>query len=218
MKRAPKGEARTAVLYARVSSKEQEKEGYSIPAQQKLLRGYAAEKGVDVLQEFVDVETTKRAGRAQFGETLRFLKRTPSCRSVLVEKTDRLYRNLKDWVTLDEMGLEIHFVKENFVLSRDSRSSEKLVHGIKVVMAKNYIDNLSEETRKGMEQKAEEGLFPSRCPLGYRNVAGPDGRRTIEPDPDYVPLVVRLFEWYATGLYSLDRVAAMAREAGLVYR
>jgi site-specific DNA recombinase len=34
-----------AVLYARVSSKEQEKEGFSIPAQQRLLREYALERG-----------------------------------------------------------------------------------------------------------------------------------------------------------------------------
>lgn len=46
-----------AVLYARVSSDEQEKEGFSIPAQQKLLRGYAADNGIRVLREFVDVET-----------------------------------------------------------------------------------------------------------------------------------------------------------------
>jgi len=38
------------------------------------------------------------------------------CRTILVEKTDRLYRNLKDYVTLDELGVNIHFVKENVVL------------------------------------------------------------------------------------------------------
>src|SRR5205823_6351240 len=54
--------------------------------------------------------------------------------------------------------------------------------------------------------------------LGYRNVTGPDGRKTIEPDPDYAPLVIRLFEWYATGTYSLHQVTAMARAAGFVYR
>ena len=58
------------------------------------------------------------------------------CRVLLVEKTDRLYRNLKDWVTLDELNLEIHFVKENVVFSHDSRSSEKFIHGIKVLMAR----------------------------------------------------------------------------------
>ena len=36
----------TAVMYARVSSKEQEKEGFSIPAQLKVLRGYAEEHGL----------------------------------------------------------------------------------------------------------------------------------------------------------------------------
>ena len=34
-----------AVIYARVSSKEQEKEGFSIPAQLKLLKEYAAAQG-----------------------------------------------------------------------------------------------------------------------------------------------------------------------------
>ena len=58
---------------------------------------------------------------------------------------------------LDELDVEIHLVKEGAVLSRDSRSSEKFMHGIKVLMAKNYIDNLSEEARKGMQEKAEQG-------------------------------------------------------------
>src|SRR5919112_6751604 len=92
-----------AVLYARVSSKEQEKEGYSIPAQQKLLRGYAEAHNLTVAREFVDVETAKRAGRTGFGEMLGFLRRSTTCRILLVEKTDRLYRNLKDWVTLHEI-------------------------------------------------------------------------------------------------------------------
>ncbi len=53
-----------AVLYARVSSKEQEKEGFSIPAQRKLLQDYAAAGGFVVDQEYVDVETAKQSGRA----------------------------------------------------------------------------------------------------------------------------------------------------------
>ena len=130
--------------------------------------------------------------------TVEYLRAHRGVRIVLVEKTDRLYRNLKDWVTLDELDLEIHFVKESVILSPDSRSSEKFMHGIKVLMAKNYIDNLSEETRKGMNEKAAQGYWPSRAPLGYRNVTGDDGRRSIELDSDYVALIRQLFEWYAT--------------------
>jgi site-specific DNA recombinase len=213
------------VIYARVSSKEQEKEGYSIPAQLKLLRGYAAERRFTVLEEFLDVETAKRTGRPGFTAMVelfkkqRKTKRSENIRRILpVEKTDRLYRNLKDWVTLDDLDLEIHFVKENVVLARDSRSSEKFMHGIKVLMAKNYIDNLSEETQKGMLEKAAQGIYPSFAPLGYRNTNGPNGKRIIEPDPEVAPLVHHLFEWYATGRYSLRDVTKRAHDAGFQSR
>src|SRR6202051_3086268 len=178
-----------AVIYARVSSKEQEKEGFSIPAQLKLLKEYASANGFAVAQEYIDVETAKQTGRAAFGEMVAYLKAHPSVRVMLVEKTDRLYRNLKDWVTVDELYVEMHFPKEGVVLSRESRSSEKFMHGIKVLMAKNYIDNLSEEARKGMQEKAEQGIWPTKPPLGYRTVAGPDGKKIIAIDPEAAPIV-----------------------------
>src|SRR6201987_4855972 len=207
-----------AVVYARVSSKEQEKEGFSIPAQLKLLKEYAAANGFAVAQEYIDVETAKQTGRTAFGEMVAYLKAHPSIRVMLVEKTDRLYRNLKDWVTVDELDAEIHFPKEGVVLSRESRSSEKFMHGIKVLMAKNYIDNLSEEARKGMQEKAEQGIWPTVAPLGYRNVVGPDGKKIIEPDLETAPVIRHLFEWYAAGTLSLREVTRRVRTAGLVRR
>ena len=132
-----------------------------------------------------------------------------------VEKTDRLYRNLKDWVTLDELDLEIHLVKENVILSWDSRSAEKFMHGIKVLMAKNYIDNLSEEVKKGMLEKAEQGQYPSRAPLGYYNNTSTN---LIEIDPQTAPLVQELFQLYATQRYSLKQVANIAYDKGIAYR
>jgi site-specific DNA recombinase len=207
-----------AVIYARVSSKEQEKEGFSIPAQLKLLKDYAGTNGFKVAQEYVDVETAKQAGRSAFGEMVAYLKGHPSVRVMLVEKTDRLYRNLKDWVTVDELEVEIHFPKEGVVLSRDSRSSEKFMHGIKVLMAKNYIDNLSEETRKGMTEKAEQGLWPSNAPLGYKNVTRPDGKKTIVPDESVATIIRSTFEWYAHGDISIREATKKARAAGLVFR
>jgi site-specific DNA recombinase len=59
-----------AVKYGRVSSKEQEKEGFSIPAQFKLLDQYAKSQGLKVVREFVDVETAKKPGRAGFEEMI----------------------------------------------------------------------------------------------------------------------------------------------------
>ena len=207
-----------AVSYARVSSKEQDKEGFSIPAQQKLLHAYAQANRFSLANDYVDIETAKHTGRTNFEEMVRYLRTHRNVRIVLVEKTDRLYRNLKDWVTLDELDIEIHLIKEGIVLSRDSRSSEKFVHGIKVLMAKNYIDNLSEEARKGMQEKAEQGIWPSKAPLGYSNVTGPDGKKIIAVDPRFAGIITNLFEWYATGTLSLRDIAEQAKAAGLVYR
>jgi site-specific DNA recombinase len=212
---APIHTVRTAFAYARVSSKDQDKEGFSIPAQQKAIEAYARTAGIIIQKEFVDIETAKQSGRTNFEHMLRALQRSAHTRIILVEKTDRLYRNLKDWVRLDELEIEIHLVKEGVVLSRDSRSSEKFVHGIKVLMAKNYVDNLSEEASKGMLEKATQGIWPSKAPLGYLNLPGPHGKKIIDVDPVMGPLVSKLFGWYATGNFSLREITEKASEVGL---
>jgi hypothetical protein len=120
-------------------------------------------------------------------------------------------------VTIDELDAEIHFPKEGVALTRGSRSSEKFMHGIKVLMAKNYIDNLLEEARKGMQEKAEQGIWPTKTPLGYRNLVGPDGKKIIATDRAVAPLIARLFQTCATGRLSLKEAAKEARSWGLSF-
>jgi DNA invertase Pin-like site-specific DNA recombinase len=150
----PTDASNLAVLYVRVSSKEQERDGFSIPAQRKMLKEYAADKRFQIVREFEEVETAKSAGPPAFGEMIAFLQsKPPPCPILLDEKTDRLYRNIKDWVTVADLDIEIHLVKEGVVLSDESRSSEKFMHGIRVLMAKNYIDNLSEKSERACEKR-----------------------------------------------------------------
>ena len=204
-----------AIIYARVSSKEQEKEGFSIPAQLKLLNEYGVEKNLKVVCEFVDVETAKAAGRTQFRDMVKFIEGNPHIKIILVEKTDRLYRNFRDYISLEDLDLEIHLVKEGEILSNDSRSHVKFIHGIKVLMAKNYIDNLSEEVKKGMRQKAEQGGFPGRVPVGYVNNKE---THTIDLDHEKAPFIQRLFQWSATGQYSLSDLRQECVQIGFVTR
>src|SRR6266704_721394 len=105
--------AMNAVIYARVSSREQREEGYSIEFQLKYLRQYAERMGAYVVKEFVDIETAKSSGRKEFGNMVEFLKRSKNHEVIFVEKTDRLYRNFKDAVIIEDLGTVIHFVKEN---------------------------------------------------------------------------------------------------------
>lgn len=208
--------ARTAVIYARVSTREQEEGGYSIDAQLGLLRHYAADKGLAVVAEFIEAETAKQAGRTEFQKMMSLVAERKAG-AILCEKVDRLYRNLADRVRIGELDVELHFVKENTVLSESSKSHEKFIHDIKLVVAKNYIDNLSEETRKGMEEKARQGIWPSRAPYGYINITC-GSRRSIEVDRALADRIAHLFEVYAEGQTSLRGLRDLARELGLVSR
>ena len=206
-------------MYARVSSKDQEKEGFSIPAQQRLLREYAIKHGLTVVKEFVDVETAKQVGRPEFAAMIAYLKNhRATCATVLVEKTDRLYRNFKDLTILDDLGANIHLVKENRIIGPESGSSDHLVHGFNVLIARNYVLNLGEETRKGMTEKAESGIYPSSAPVGYRNTDGPAGKRIIVPDPDTAPAITDLFQRFATGTYSIKALVAELKTEGVTLR
>jgi DNA invertase Pin-like site-specific DNA recombinase len=93
----------TRSLYAQVSSKDQEL-GYSVAAQQALLRQHASEQPLSI-EEFSDVETAKTVGRPGFNAMLEYLRKHPECRVVLVEKTDRLYRNFKGCANLANLTL-----------------------------------------------------------------------------------------------------------------
>lgn len=206
---------KTAVIYARVSTGKQEKEGYSIPAQIKFLTEYAQKNSFEVKELFVESETAKKAGRKQFNKMLAYITEQ-NIDAILVEKTDRIYRNIKDYATLAEFQhLEIHLVKENEVISEKSSSHMKFMHGIKVLMAKNYIDNLSEEVTKGLREKVSQGYYPQKAPVGYLNVTNSEKKKIIVPDPIRAVFIKRLFELYATGSYSMEELRKKLYSEGL---
>ncbi len=203
------------VAYARVSSREQEREGYSIPAQVKLLEQYAQRHDLTIVEVFSEAETAKTSGREEFSRMLEFIRQSADVKTILVEKTDRLYRNFKDYVLLEELDVEVHFVKEGEILSKDSRSHVKFIHGIKVLMAKNYIDNLSEEVKKGQLEKARQGHYPLVAPYGYKNNKETRMIEVYEPDALWVR---RMFELYASGNYSLNALRDVLYEEGMRFR
>ena len=67
----------------------------SLPAQLELCQKYAEEQGMEIVEEFTDVESAKDTGRKEFGRMLRLVQKDPET-AIVVEKTDRLYRNYTD--------------------------------------------------------------------------------------------------------------------------
>jgi site-specific DNA recombinase len=208
-----------AVIYLRVSTKEQAEEGYSIPAQAEACRRFIAEKGWEVADEYVDRgESARSADRPQLQALLARLAEDRSIEALVVHKLDRLARNLEDHAAvraaLRKAGVQLHSVTETL----EDSASGKLVEGILASIAEFYSANLGQEIRKGMDQKAAQGGWPVRAPFGYRNVRrdGPRrrGESALEPDPQ-APLVTSAFERYATGSLSLATLTEQLAERGL---
>ena len=208
---------RHACIYARVSTVEQEKEGFSIPAQLKMLHSYAKKHGFTIAQEYIDSETARSAGRTGFNAMLSYIDKHSECNVILVEKTDRLTRNMADYLALDieKTGIEIHFVREGKVMSRDSSPSDHFIQDIEIAQAAYLSRNISAEAKKGMRAKAEAGLYPSVAPLGYINTVNANGVKIIVPDPVNAPLIKHMYERYTEGNISINIIATELFSLGL---
>jgi site-specific DNA recombinase len=216
-------EGSTAVIYLRVSTKEQaekggEAEGYSIPAQRDACRRKAANLKAAVIEEFPERgESAKTADRPELQRMLEFITEH-SVKYVIVHKVDRLARNRADDVVINlalkQAGAELVSVSENI----DQTPSGLLLHGIMSSIAEFYSRNLAAEVIKGSTQKAKNGGTPTRAPLGYRNVRRMDNGyevRTIEVDPERGPLMAWAFKAYATGDWTILTLLAELTRRGL---
>ena len=208
-----------AVIYVRVSSREQAESGYSIEAQLEACRRFVYEKGWVVEDEFTELgESARTANRTAFKAMTAMLDEHGGISYLVVHKIDRLARNLADYAAvkarLQKLGIRLVSVTEGM----EEGPSGRLVEGIMAAIAEFYSDNLGQEVRKGMQQKLRNGGWPNLAPVGYLNVRV-NGERKSEAvlaiDPEQAPLVVKAFELYATGEYTVSTLTLEMAALGL---
>lgn len=208
-----------AVIYARVSSKEQEQSGFSIPAQIKFLSEYAQRQGLNVVEVFSESMSAKQEGaRLEFDNMFSFLKKNKDIKHIIVEKNDRLLRNDFDSAKVIKMAtttdLSFHLAKENMILNKNSTPQDILFFTINSAFSSYYPRNLSREVKKGMIEKAEQGYFPQLAPFGYKNKRESKKHSIIITDEEKAPIVKRVFKLYSTGNYSLRELAKKITQEG----
>ncbi len=206
-----------AVLLARVSTEMQE-DGFSLDAQLERMRKYCARQNLNIIKEFNITESSTRGKRPKFKNMLSFIKERRKTVAIIVDAVDRLQRNFSETTFLDSMlkagKLELHFLRENMILNQSSKSSQKILWDMCVLMAKSYVGSLSDNVKRSEEKMLNEGLLPGPAPIGYLN-SKEDGKKTIIIDPERGPLVKKLFEEYSTGLFSMDELVKKAKQWGL---
>jgi site-specific DNA recombinase len=208
-----------SVIFCRVSSKEQEETGYSLPAQEKFLREYADKQGLEVAKVFAISESA--AGTIQrktFNAMVAYVRKKNIC-AIIVETTDRLTRNFSDVPIIDAWIMEseqhqIHLAKEACVLHNASRSHEWFMWRVKVATAEYYVRLLSENVKKGQKEKLSQGWIPTKPPMGYKTV-GETGHKIHVVDEGVAPLIRKMFEYYASGQFSIKWLSMTMFKEGL---
>ena len=191
-------------LYARKSTDVEDKQVLSIEAQIVELRKYAKDNGLDIVDTIIEKRTAKIPGRPKFNKMLERVS-GGEANGILAWHPDRLARNSVDG------GQIIYLLDQSLLISLkfptfwfENTSQGKFMLSIAFGQSKYYVDNLSENTKRGLRQKVRRGECPGRAPLGYINDVR---KKTIVADKRRAPLVVEAFELYAQGDKRLQDIA-----------
>ncbi len=207
-----------AIIFARVSSKDQE-EGQSIPAQVRRLTEYAARKGLDVEHVFQITESSTKETRKEFSKIISQIKKSKQPTALITDTVDRLQRSFRETPALDELRkqgiLELHFLREGLVVDKESNSAQLLQWDIGVLFASSYVRQLSDNVKRSKEQCAMAGQWTSKAPLGYKNITLDSGKKHIIIDPLTSHYVQKMFELYAMGNHSFSTVAKEINMMGM---
>ena len=200
-------------LYTRKSTDVEDKQVLSIEAQLAELRKYAADNQLHIVDTVIEKKSAKIPGRPKFGAMLKRIE-AGEASGIIAWHPDRLARNSVDGgqivYLLDQTRLQaLKFPTFWF----ENTSQGKFMLSIAFGQSKYYVDNLSENTKRGLRQKVRRGERPGLAPIGYIN----DVRaKTVVVDKRRAPIIVEAFELYAKGASRLEDIAIFLASKGIV--
>ncbi len=208
-----KSTSKNYFLYVRKSTDESNRQVLSIEAQLFELREMAKREGLEITGVYEESRTAKAPGRPQFNLMLSEIEKGKA-QGIIAWHPDRLARNSVDGgriVYLVDTGMlrDLRFPTFRF----EPSAHGKFMLNVAFSQSKYYIDNLSENIKRGIRQKLRNGIWPSMAPIGYKNDRN---SRCIVVDPAMAPLVRKAFELYATGNYALSEIRSRMSEVGFV--
>ena len=207
------------VALARVSSREQEREGFSLAVQEEALRRYATNVGGEVARLFRIAETASKSDeRKTFKELIAYAKKhAEELDGLLFYKVDRAARNLFDYVELERLESEYGLAFISVSQPTESNPAGRMMRRTLANMASFYTEQQSLDVREGLARRVQEGWFVGKAPYGYRNVRK-DGRCVTVTDEAAAANVRRLFHLYAFEPLTLDALRDRLHREGLTYR
>jgi len=156
-----------AIIYARVSTEEQEK-GYSIDAQVEACTNYAKAKGWEIVKVYREAKSGKSAdNRIQLQKALQLLEQG-GADILIVWRLDRLTRSIMDFQKIvGRVGARVSSVVEGLDMST---SSGRFVANILIAFAQYERESIGERTRLGLQRAKAEGKRIGRKPKVPKDV------------------------------------------------
>ena len=211
--------------YLRKSTKQEregtpEKQPNSLNYQRRVVKEIAERNNLKIVNQFEDKETGYKAYvRKGFNRMCELLDEQGSegeIKGIVCSEHNRLARNFGDggrilWY-LQNGEIEAVYTHDKIF---SNSSSDQMMLAINFAMAKNSSDETSYRMKQTWKSKAIAGMPPNQRIVGYKYV-GNKGQKVWVKDPKTAPLIVKVFETYATGEYTIEELAKYAASIGLV--
>ncbi len=198
-----------AAIYARVSTEDQAREGFSIAAQLKRLRSYCLARGWVVTSEYVDDGYSGRSPERP--EYKRMMLDKDLWDVIVVLKMDRIHRNSRNFTMMMDFlrswNKEFNSTQENF---DTTTAIGRFVMDTVQRIAQLESEQIGERVKVAMTQKALEkkGHLGSPEPYGYRYC---DGNLLVD---DAESMVVQEIFRMAGNLCSLGQIIDFLNASG----
>ena len=194
--------SKRAVLYARVSSDDRDKEGRNLKGQLDMCREYAEKHGWPVIAELAEDDRGASGAAMDLPKLNEVFDMAENGEFdvLVVRELDRLSRELAKQLYVEDRlkksGVAIEYVLGDY----DDTPEGLLMKNVRAVVAEYERLKITERMLRGRRQKVEAGnvMVHGRPPYGYRKID--DGETTSLAIVEEEAKVVRLiYQWYTIG-------------------
>lgn len=215
--------SKRAVVYARVSTEDQAKEGFSLGAQIEAGRKYAEAYGFEIARELIDdgISGAVAFSERPSGAVAWRMLCEGMAQVIICQNVDRLSRDVVDLlVTIRKLlraGIEVHCLDLGRVTSEYD-----IMLVIRGWQGSDEREKIKERTMRGRRQKIKQGkvVATGEPPYGYEYLRNENGQvvnfKIVEEQAQIIRLIFKLYtQGDETGTYSIYRIANYLTDAGI---